>query len=116
MDGSLRLQTPLMLDQEVSFRAKVFGERCITNTNQFWEALGLKRAVLPNYTFFDPITQQEVRVPMTINGIEIDITDQGVIRKFQFVSSFPASLVHESLDLIEITFSEYFNDSDRPRT
>ena len=87
----------------------------LTNNKEYWESMGLKRGMLPNYTFFDPAANREVGVPMTINGIEIDTTDPGVIRKYQLLSSYPPSLMHESLDMIETIFNKYFDDSDRPR-
>ena len=45
---------------------------------------------------------------MMINGIEIDASDQEVIRKYQLLSSFPASLMHETLDMIESIFIQVF--------
>lgn len=76
----------------------------LTNNKEYWESMGLKRGVLPSYTYFDPAANREVGVPMMINGIEIDTSDQEVIRKYQLLSSFPASLMHETLDMIETIF------------
>ena len=92
---------------------KGFGPKELTMTKEDWEAAGLKRGALPTLTYFDPISQVNQSVPLTINGIEIDIADAAVIRKFNLISSFPPSLMHDAMEVIEVTYNKYFDDSSR---
>jgi hypothetical protein len=71
--------------------------------------------MLPNITNTDPVTQQEIEASMTINCIEIDPFHQEVIAGIQLATSFPPSLMNEALDIIEMIFSKYFDDINRPQ-
>jgi hypothetical protein len=64
--------------------------------------------MLPNITYTDPVTQQEIEASMTINGIDIDPYDQDVIVRNQLATSFPPSLMNEASNRIETIFSKYF--------
>ena len=80
-------------------------------TKRDWEGQGLKRGALPSNTIFDPVSQDYKEVSVTINGIEIDTTDDAVIRKFQLITSFPPSVMHDAMEVIETVFNKHFDDS-----
>jgi hypothetical protein len=61
----------------------------------------------------DRISQDFESARMAIKCIGIDLTDLSVQLKFNFISSFPPSLMHDDIELIETTFNKYFYDSSR---
>ena len=92
---------------------KKFSPAELFHTRTSWEAIGIKRGMLPTITYTDPHTGMEEEVPMTMNGIPIDIHDPSVIARMQSTIAYPASLMHETLDMIESTYCKYFDDSER---
>jgi hypothetical protein len=47
-------------------------------------------------------------IPMTMNGIPIDITNDETARKLNQIRNFPASLVNEGLEVISKTINKHF--------
>ena len=79
-----------------------------------WEVMGIKKGSLPLILSTDPRTGEEYEAPMTMNGIEIDPRDPGVIRRISALKMFPTSVMSESLDTIKQAFETYINDENHP--
>jgi hypothetical protein len=75
-----------------------------------WE---VKKGVLPTITYLDPITNSDKQVPMTINGVEINLDNPLVLAKLNAIISYPPSLMHETIKVVESAFNNYFDDKNR---
>jgi hypothetical protein len=74
----------------------------LLHTKPTWEIMGVKKGRLPN--LFNP---DETPSPMTINGIEIDLTDPDVIHRLNLIKTYPPSVINESLDKLSKIIDKY---------
>ena len=82
-------------------------------TKDDWEARGLKKRVLANNLYFDPVTNSFKQIPTTTSGIEIDLINPSVLAKLAAIAAFPPPLMRNAMDVVEVIFTKYFDDKDR---
>ena len=76
-----------------------------------WEKLGILRNHLPNLVQYDA-NGKECEAYMTMNGLEIDPTNQQFKRKMLNLSTYPPSLIHETLAIVGAVLKKYISDDD----
>ncbi len=94
---------------------KLFEPKDFMHTRSSWEGMGVKNCMLPRITTIDPISRDEFEAPITMNGIEIDPSNVEVIHRFQNLSTFPSTVMHKALGIVETIFKKYIDDDDLPQ-
>jgi hypothetical protein len=91
---------------------KRFPVKDLLHNRMSWEAMGIRKGMLPLHVSIDPHTGAEVEPFMTMNGMIINPESPEVIRRMQFLITFPGSALLEALGVIEEVFEKYIDDEE----
>jgi len=92
---------------------KQFSASGFQHTKKTWEVMGINKGCLPNIVYVDPVTGVEYEAYMTMNGLEVDPETEEYKRMIATLTSFPASMVHEAMQVANDIYKEYFEGEER---
>ncbi len=75
--------------------------------------MGITKGCLPNSVNVDEATSVKHEAYMTMNGLEVDTENEEYTRKVATLSSVPASLVHEAMQMTSDICKKYFETEQR---
>ena len=91
---------------------KQFSASDFQHTKKTWEVMGITKGCLPNIVYVDPVTGVEYEAYMTMNGLEVDQETEEYKRMIATLTSFPASMVHEAMQVANDIY-KYFVGRER---
>jgi hypothetical protein len=70
--------------------------------------MGISKGCLPNIVYVGEATDVEHEAYMTMNGLEVDPEKEEYKRMIATLSSYPASLVHETMQIAHDIYKKFF--------
>ena len=81
------------------------------HTKSTWEKMGITRNHIPNIVQYDA-NGNEYEAYMTTTGLEIDPKSQQFKRKMLNLSTYPSSMIHETLGIVGAVYKKYIVEDD----
>jgi hypothetical protein len=85
------------------------------HTKSTWEKMGITKGQLPNIVQYDA-NGREYEAYMTMNGLEIDPESKQFKSKMLNLSTYPSSVIHETLGMVGSVYKKYIVEDDRAQT
>ena len=103
-DGYIPQSTDrIKVDRNGNPSLKTLSNGDLLHTKSTWQTMNVSKGRLPSLYYSDG-----TEIPMTMNGIPIDLTNDETARKLNQIRNFPASLVNEGLEVISKTINKHF--------
>ena len=75
--------------------------------------MGISKGCLPNIVYVDEATGVEHEAYMTMHGLEVDPEKEEYKRMIATLSSYPASLVHKTMQIAHEIHKKYVESEER---
>jgi hypothetical protein len=85
------------------------------HTKSTWEKMGITNGQLPHIVRYDEYGRDH-EAYMTMNGLEIDQESQQFKRKMLNLSTYPSTLMHETLEVVGSVYKKYIVENDRDQS
>ena len=85
------------------------------HTKSTWEKMGITKGQLQHIVQYDA-NGIEHEAYITMNGLEIDPESQQFKRKMLNLSTYPSTVIHETLGIVGLVYKRYIVEDDRDQS